>query len=238
MVERYYIRTGYQSNEQVLTFKGDEARTYWTNERIRAAASCQYYVYEKCLSLVQSKGYDSLLDVGCGPPEKVKWLLAPYCTDIVLIDKPSLAQLVKQILPHGRFIPANLEHIDFDLSKKFDLIICADVLEHLLNPDKCVRFIKRHLSQNGLAVFSTPDRDYLRGKESNYSPKPEHVREWNGAEFAQYITSWGFEVVERFWFPQIKLTRIDFLCSRLLPRLVQSGQQRRRWYSCQVLVCR
>jgi SAM-dependent methyltransferase len=234
MPERYCTKTGYRPNEQALTFEEDESGAYWTQWRIEAAAVFQYYVYKKCLSLLQSRGYDSLLDVGCGFAVKVKQLLAPHCHDIVLIDQPSLAQPLSQLLPQSEFIPVNLERINFDLSRKFDLIVCADVLEHLLNPDNCVAFIRRHLASNGLAVFSTPERDHLRGKSCDHSPKPEHVREWNGAEFAEYITSRGFEIVEHLYLPQRRLSQAEFLCSRILSRFIRN----RRWSSCQVIVCR
>lgn len=236
----YYIKAGYHPKERALTFEGDDVGAYWTDERIKKATTNQYYVYEKCFTLLQNRGYHTLLDVGCGPPVKIKGLLAQYCVDIVLVDQPSIADLVNGILPKAEFIPVNLEHIDLVLPKKFDLIICADVLEHLLNPDNCVRFIRRHLAPQGLAVLSTPERDYLRGKDCSYSPKPEHVREWNSVEFAQYITSRGFEIVEHSWLPQLMLGRVEFFCSQLLPRFVWGRLQAlsRRWGSCQVLACR
>jgi len=231
---QYFIKEGYQSNEQPLTFEGNEAGSYWTSNRRKMAANYQYYVYKRCSRLLRSRGYDNLLDVGCGLPIKVKQHLYPYCRDITLVDQPSVAELAQQVLPHCEFLPANLEDIDFELAKKFDLIICADVLEHLLNPDNCLDFIRRHLRPHGLAVFSTPERDYLRGKDCNHSPKPEHIREWNSTEFAQYITSHSFKVLEHFLTPQRRLNLFEFWGSLLLSRFVRT----QRWSSCQIIICR
>lgn len=242
MVERFCVKPEYRCNKQAVSFDDGKINTYWSDQRIEASIyyHYQYYVYKKSLRLFLSKAYKSLLDVGCGLPLKTKSFFAPHCNDIVLIDQPSLAQIAQQILPKYKFIPSNLEHINFELSKKFDLIICSDVLEHLLNPDNCVAFIKRHIALNGLVVFSTPERDYLRGKDCNYSPKNEHVREWNSSEFGQYLKSHGFRIMEQLQVPQIKLRSIELLSSRILPRRVWSRGQnlRRRWGSCQVVICK
>lgn len=234
MQHQYYIKPGYCPNQQALTYEKDLKGTYWTETRINSAINNQYYVYQYSLGLLRKYKYNSILDVGSGPPTKIKQFFTLYCKDIVLVDQPSLRQLVKQILPEAQFIEADLENIDLNLLNKFDLIICADVLEHLLNPDNCVNFIKKHLASNGLAVLSTPERDYLRGRNCNHSPKPEHVREWNSQEFVQYIASHGFKIVKQLWFPQVKLSQTEFILSRLVLRFIHSH----RWSACQVLVCK
>jgi SAM-dependent methyltransferase len=236
MGERYFIKEGYQPNQQAVSIPGDEGTPYWTPARLQQATTNKYqwYVYELCRDLLRRGGYKSLLDVGSGPPVKVKQLLAHHCEEIVLIDRPCLAQLAQQILPVAKFLPADLEESNIDLSSQFDLIVCADVLEHLMNPDNCVRFVKHHLSGKGLAIFSTPERDYLRGKDCCSGPKPEHVREWNGAEFAQYLDSHGFRLLEHLYFPQMIIPRVEFHCSRVLSRFIKN----RRWSSCQVVLCR
>ena len=234
MRDQYYIKPGYRANEQALTFEGVEPGTYWTNGRIQAAGYYQYYVYAKCLSMMQRQGYKNLMDVGCGAPVKVKELLYPWYDDVELVDQPSVAQIATEILPGCRFTSADLEDIDLNLSRKFDLIVCADVVEHLINPDNCLEFIRHHLAPYGLAVISTPERDYVRGKSCDYSPKPEHVREWNSEEFEQYITSRGFEIVESLWLPQGRLRQFEFLISRLFSPFLRNY----RWSSCQVVVCR
>jgi len=233
-MEDYFIKAGYQPNKQPLTFEGDQSGSYWTNDRINMATEYQYYVYKKCSELLRNHHYSNLLDVGCGPPVKVKQHLLPYCNSITLIDQPSLATLAQQILPESKFISVNLENIELELGEKFDLIVCADVLEHLLNPNYCLRFIKQHLASNGLAVLSTPERNYLRGRACNYSPKPEHVREWNSTEFANYIKSQGFKIVEHFLTAQRRLRIVEHLIATSLSHLIKLP----RWSSCQIVICK
>lgn len=239
MSEQYCIKKGYQPNTRVMTFEGDETGTFWDPSRIERNAVCQYYVYEKSLKLFKKYGYSTLLDVGCGPALKTRQLFVSCCETITLIDQPSVAGIVGKILPRSEFIPANLESIDCVLPRKYDLIICSDVLEHLLNPDNCMRFVRHHLAPKGLLLLSTPERDYLRGTHCNYSPKPEHIREWNRAEFKNYAERHGFQVRAQLLLPPLKLRQLEFLASRLVPHVMWSQFQffRHRWGSCQVLLC-
>jgi SAM-dependent methyltransferase len=233
--DRYFIKAGYQANERALTFEGDSPGPYWTEDRLRAAGYYQYYVYDTCRRLVQQRGFKSVMDVGCGAPVKVKEHLAPVCRDIQLVDQPSVSEIAERILPGYPFMPADLEKIDLDLGRKFDLIVSSDVVEHLLNPDNCLDFIRRHLPSHGLAVISTPERDFVRGKVCSSCPKPEHVREWNAREFRQYITSRGFEIVQSALFPQGQLRRRwEYLGSRICSPVIRT----RRWSSNQMVVCR
>jgi SAM-dependent methyltransferase len=176
----------------------------------------------------------AVMDVGCGYPWKFALMIRPVAGRQLLVDQPSTASLVRELCPGADFLGVDLEQIDGELRERFDLVICADVLEHLVDPDPCVAFIRRHLSASGWAVFSTPERDFLRGRGCDHCPKREHVREWNSDEFRAYLRSRGLTVVEQRWFPQRRLTGFEYGLSRVLgPRCWP-----RRWASCQMAVCR
>jgi 2-polyprenyl-3-methyl-5-hydroxy-6-metoxy-1,4-benzoquinol methylase len=75
-----------------------------------------------------------------------------------------------------------------------DMIICADVIEHIKNPDSVLQYFE-YLKPK-VIVISTPDRDLLLNY--NGPPKnPAHVREWSYKEFSEYIGSF-FKVKEHF----------------------------------------
>ena len=76
----------------------------------------------------------------------------------------------------------------------FDLILSIDVIEHLLNPDILLDYIAARCNPKSYILLSTPERDVYRGEDNDGSPKPEHVREWNQQEFAEYVGQ-RFEVV-------------------------------------------
>ena len=54
------------------------------------------------------------------------------------------------------FISIRLENIDAP-EEYFDIIICADVLEHLADPSKCIAKISRHLKSGGRLIASIPN---------------------------------------------------------------------------------
>lgn len=55
-------------------------------------------------------------------------------------------------------INLNAEEVNFDvITEKYDVIIFADVLEHLINPSKILSSFKNCLSQDGRVVVSLPN---------------------------------------------------------------------------------
>jgi SAM-dependent methyltransferase len=230
---RFHIKAGYRENPPHSYDPATDAR-FWTPERLRTSARYQYFVYVLCRDLMRARRLRSFLDVGSGPGAKVAELIAPDCDDLLLLDQPSARELVARQLPHAGFVAADLDALELDLGRRFDLIVCADVLEHLKDPRGCVRFIRSHLAAGGVAVLSTPERDNLRGPDCMASPHPEHVREWNAAEFRAFVESCGLAVERQLLMPQLRSTRLERVASRWLGRFVL----RRRWAGCQVLVCR
>ena len=231
--ENYCIKEGYQPNLDLQRVRTNEASVFWTESRIRSAEHLQYHVYDWARRFMPETA-GRLLDIGCGPPVKLKRILEHESMDVVLVDQPGLADLAGEILPQARFIGADLERMELTVDGVFDLILCVDVLEHLVSPDECLRFIREHLSPTGTALLSTPERDVLRGVDCNHSPKPEHVREWNSREFTSWIEEAGFDVFEQALLPQIRLTSGEFLVSRVLSSVACS----KRWSACQVQACR
>jgi 2-polyprenyl-3-methyl-5-hydroxy-6-metoxy-1,4-benzoquinol methylase len=57
-----------------------------------------------------------------------------------------------------RFLIGNVEQMDLDLpAGHFDVILCADVLEHLVDPWRVVRRLAHHLRPGGLFLSSIPN---------------------------------------------------------------------------------
>lgn len=77
----------------------------------------------------------------------------------------------------------------------FDVIVCADVIEHMDNPDVLLEIIRRHSNNSSTIVISTPERDNIRGLDHfGPPPNPTHVREWNQGELVGYFKKQGFKV--------------------------------------------
>ena len=228
----YGIRPDYVARDEALTFVDDPA-DYWTPKRRRMAEYYQHYVYTHAASLMASRGYTSCLDVGCGFPAKArKWLL-PIATRVTLVDQPSMTRMVAEACPEIPFVPLDLENPQHEFDEKFQCVVCADVIEHLLDPDALLSFLLQAVADDGVVILSTPDRDVQRGRACLQSPKVEHVREWNVTEFRNYLDSSGFEVVEHQNIPIGRLTGLE---EALLPALRRTRLP--RYIGCQMVVCR
>ena len=232
MAENYCIKEGYVALTERRTFDGDTDGSYWNADRLALSRRYQYYVYALARRLIRSEGRKSLMDVGCGPALKIRELLAPHCGDFVLVDQPTIEGIVKQNVDCP-FVAADLDTIEIDLGRTFDVVVCADVVEHLLDPARCLAFIRRHLGERSVALISTPERYHLYGKRCMRSMHPDHVREWNADEFGRYLASQGFRVRRTLLYPQMRIGAAEFGLSRLLSPLVRT----RAWSSCQVAVC-
>lgn len=232
MTPTFNIKAGYTPNLTQQTFD-EEGGNYWNEQRVSDSRLFQFHVYEMCRNLIATRGYTSFMDVGCGPATKVESLIQSVCNDITLIDQPSSADMIAQRVPSAKFIGLNLEQFDLNLGHQVDLIVCADVIEHLIDPRPCVEFIRRHLADGGLAILSTPERDIVRGSSCTSCPKPEHVREWNSEEFKEFLTDSGFTMERQEWFPEKKTRKLPFLAGRAISNV----WKHRAWAGCQVAIC-
>lgn len=231
-IDSYFVKPGYHVNHGAKTLE-DFGGEYWTSERLASAVEFQYHVYLQAANLARKKKSKRVLDLGCGPAVKTKSLLLPVLRDVYLVDQPNCEGVAKAAIPTAKFIAADLEKCDLNLGTEFDLIVCADVLEHLVNPVPCMKFAYNHLSPSGVAVFSTPERDVLRGLSCMESPNEAHVREWNGDEFRRLLEYQGFKIVKHSLVPQKRLSKFEDFGRRAAMGLVRP----KRWASCQMAVC-
>jgi len=230
----YFIKPGYKAREANYTLSNEATPDYWEPNRIRMAALYQYQVYRRARQLIEQNHLKSVIDLGCGPGVKLHDLIAPVCSNIVGIDQESAINFCKANWSFGIFYVENLECPTLSLGRTFDLVICSDVLEHLLNPDPLMNYIRELRHAGTYVVFSAPDRDRVRGPHCMESPKLEHVREWNAVEFHRYVEHFGFVVIEhRLVLPQrFTWSVADF-------RMILSQLKRGRDFrTCQLLVCR
>jgi SAM-dependent methyltransferase len=106
----------------------------------------------------------------------------------------------------------NIENDVFPYSDgEFDLIIFAEIIEHLLNdPCKVLREIKRILKPNGTLILTTPNVARLENitklisgtniydPYSGYGPYGRHNREYNRHELDQLLRFEGFKPTHAF----------------------------------------
>lgn len=70
---------------------------------------------------------------------------------------------------------------------------CADVIEHLVGPERSLRNLRRALEVASCVVISTPERELMwETGHPRAIPKPAYVREWAQLEFVAFLCAEGF----------------------------------------------
>jgi SAM-dependent methyltransferase len=93
----------------------------------------------------------SVLDVGCGVGTWLAEWGSHGVTDVVGIDGKYVDKAALQIVPH-KFVPTDLAK-RFSLDRKFDLVQCLEVAEHL-DESRAVQFIECLASHGDIVLFS------------------------------------------------------------------------------------
>ena len=191
MTKKYCIFDEYVSRDEFVTC-----------EQIGHTDQFQDEVYAAARKLCVDNNYKTILDIGCGSAFK----LIKYFRDkrFVGLDlEPNLGHI------RDKYPLYDFRESDFNKppKEKFDLIICSDVIEHLLDPDDLLKFISqidyKHL------VLSTPERNTIQELQRSFgwdvktNGPPHnlmHVREWSFEELNEYLTSW-FNIENQFMTP-------------------------------------
>ena len=141
----------------------------------------------------------TVVDIGCGRGERLAKLYDSFFITIG-VDLQKAIDICKKSYPLLDWRACDLEQIKpgFDFLTIDELegavIICADVVEHLQDPDPLIATIKKWLEHASVAILSTPERDLEYRKAHNGPPQNvNHKREWNLDEFKTYLHSRGLQ---------------------------------------------
>jgi len=115
------------------------------------------------------------------------------------------------------------------VSKRFDLIIVSEVIEHLFAPESFLKKIKTLLKSEGEIIITTPNflfwKNRLKMLFGIFRYEEEgildfgHIRFFTPDSARSLIRESGFEIKkEKFFFPNLYRRRLNFL-GNLLPGL-------------------
>lgn len=235
MEKNYFIKSGYLPNKIVETVDND-FKNYWNPNRLRMAYYDQYAAYKYSRDLITEKNLKSVIDIGCGPAIKLLKLIYPICKNTYGIDNDFIIKYCKKKFQLNSFFADDIENPILNLSKKFDLVMSIDVIEHLNNPDKLLDYIKRLAHKNSFIIISTPERDILRGKACFNSPQRMHIREWNLVEFVKYLKFHKFEIID---YKILRSSKRYFNIRSILKKLLYIIKLKKlKSKTCQLVLCR
>lgn len=175
----YFIHPGYTCRMENLAFDD----TPFTDE-------FQKEVYFFARKICDRDKLKSVCDIGCGSGFK---LMANFHDlDTVGIEVVETCEFLKAKWPERRWAVSGLDAPPV-FSK--EMVISADVIEHLPCPDKLLKYIVQMKPED--IVLSTPERELASGATDGPPKNVHHVREWNFDEFDAYIASW-FDIERHF----------------------------------------
>lgn len=143
--------------------------------------SCCGYAYayanrrKHILELVQkvAKPGAKVLDVAAGQGN-FSLFLAELGYEVTWNDlREELIDYVKLKWEYGtiHYAPGNVFTLDFD--SKFDVILIAEIIEHVAHPDEFLKKIAQMLKPGGHIVMSTPNGEYFQNRLPKFSECPD-----------------------------------------------------------------
>jgi 2-polyprenyl-3-methyl-5-hydroxy-6-metoxy-1,4-benzoquinol methylase len=172
------------------------------------------YVIAKCLACKPSPD-TRVLDIGRSPLTLKLCLHYRRVTSLGFPLSPDQRRIQAEFKTS-----ASIDHIEFDLNNartverldsddKFDLVLFAETVEHLITPPELVfNFLKSMLATNGIIICQTPNAVALHKRIQillGYNPyerlrydvfNPGHIREYTKRELLEIGQRAGLQVVE------------------------------------------
>jgi SAM-dependent methyltransferase len=174
-------------------------------------------VYPEAQRVARLVGARTIVDLGSGNGAKLATLHPEF--RIVGVDIGSNLQYVRAHHPQGTWIEHDFEQagpLPLDDALLADsVVVCADVIEHLMDPLPLLAKLHDAFERGAAAVLlSTPERTHTWGAD-HAGPPPNtcHVREWTIEELGALLDREGFA------FGDLELTRSNDAESRLATTL-------------------
>lgn len=191
-----FLPAGYRENPPDAT--DPDGGGYWDDPeetKVRNLRRYQDAVYRLAARRARRR---LVLDVGCGTGQNLVRRVGKVTERTVGVDQPSAIQIARESFPDRQWVAGDLRsgEVWTDLrALEPDLVICADVIEHVADPRRLLARLRDLLPPDGLLVLSTPDRERTEDQAELGPPRNvRHVREWTLTEMARLLESAGFAI--------------------------------------------
>ena len=179
--KRYEIKPEYTSRKEYHHYDDRAFEDEW-----------QLEIYLHGLGLMTKYNFETVADIGCGSAFKLVTYFKNFKT--IGYELPVNVDFLQEKYPNHDWRVSNFKEKN---QIHVDIIICSDVIEHLVDPDELLEYLANQSFK--YLIFSTPVRDLLYNSDSpNFNGPPgnlAHVREWKFDEFQRYISK-HFDIIK------------------------------------------
>lgn len=194
---RYHLPSDYEPNRS----RGDAPLSgkYWSKRRLHLSNRYQYGVYRLARKLAENIAARTVLDLGCGPATKLNQFFDERF-HLIGVDTDEAVALCRRLHQRGDYVSLDLDDPTVSIERlpaRPDLVICADVIEHVERPDVLLRLCRKMAETGAPIVLSTPCRHRLMGPAARRPSNPEHVREWSQEELRRCVEGYGLAVTDQ-----------------------------------------
>lgn len=143
----------------------------------------------------------NILDLGCGVGT-IDFYLAKMGHHVTGVDvSPDAINICKTAqkqleFDNTNFICADIANVP--IHRKFDLIICSEVIEHVEDDDGLLAKMHPLLNDGGMLLLTTPSQKaplYRLGLLKNFDRRVGHLRRYTMDSLTELVSSSGFEIV-------------------------------------------
>lgn len=131
--------------------------------------------------LVDSFEFNTVLDVGCGAGLQTEYFIqkGKECLGIDILNPKTDIPFEKQDI------------YKLNLNKKYDVIWCHHVIEHLQDPITALSCLKRVTKLNGLGVITVP--------QINNTMSPQHINSYSLPLIIYHLAAAGWDCTNGFF---------------------------------------
>lgn len=145
------------------------------------------------IKIIKKLKVQNILDAGCGSAELIKKILNK--TENVKVSGFDVSQKVielnKEKYNEADFFCLNLNEDNQKVDKKFDMVICCEVIEHLRNWEKAINTLSKFVSNDGYIIITTQ-----AGKIYEHHKALDHLKHFKKEEIEEQLKNNGMNIVE------------------------------------------
>lgn len=164
-------------------------------ERKSKSVKNQLFIYENALKVAKENKFNKIVDLGCGYGDKLMLLFKDFET--IGIDYGKNIDFCIKNYPDRKWFHLNLEdNVPKEIYSNA-LILCVDVIEHLVNPTVLLEYLSKLAENDNSLVISTPNRALRKEGVKGPPSGKDHVREWTKEEFQNLLDKFNIKLEVR-----------------------------------------